>query len=215
MPARVVLRGEFVRLDPMDLPHVDDLVAAASEDRATYRYTLVPQDASSMLEYVTAALDDEQSGWALPFVIRRAVDGRIVGTSRFLDLDYWEAPVAWPPGRPSTGGEGPPSVAEIGSTWLAASAQRTPINTETKLLMLGHAFDTWDVARVTFKTDARNTRSRRGIERIGAKFEGIRRAHTIASDGTIRDSAYYSIIKAEWPEVERALLGRLQSTTTS
>ncbi|MFI5053868.1 MAG: GNAT family N-acetyltransferase [Acidimicrobiia bacterium] len=208
MPERVLLEGTAVRLDPLELSHVDELLAAASEDRSTYGFTLVPNDELSMREYVSTALEDEQSGWALPFAIRSSATGRVVGSSRFLDLDYWGSVPVWPPGRPVTGGAGTPSVAEIGSTWLAASAQRTAINTEVKLLMLQHAFDGWEVERVTFKTDARNARSRRSIERVGATFEGIRRAHLRATDGSIRDSAYYSILRAEWPAVEQALLAR-------
>ncbi|MET0895319.1 MAG: GNAT family protein [Acidimicrobiia bacterium] len=214
MPERVVLEGEVVRLEPLDFVHVDGLVAAASEDRTTYDFTLVPADRASMREYVASALDDEQIGWALPFAIHRLADARIVGSTRFLDLDYWETGIAaWPPGRPSAGGAGAPSTAEIGSTWLAASAQATPVNTEAKLLLLRHAFDTWRVERVTFKTDARNERSRRAIERIGATFEGVRRAHTIASDGTIRDSAYFSIVRSEWPAIEHELERRLPTRT--
>nr|WP_261567718.1 GNAT family protein [Frankia gtarii] len=103
----------------------------------------------------------------------------------------------------------PPSVAEIGGTWLAASAQRTAVNTEAKLLLLGHAFDTWAALRVCLKTDARNARSRAAIERLGARFEGVRRAHMLAFDGTARDSAYYSILRAEWPGVRAGLIARL------
>lgn len=203
-----MLEGQVVRLDPLEAAHVDGLVEAACEDRSTYAFTRVPSDAPSMRDYVEAALEDERVGWSLPFVIRRRSDGKIVGTSRYLDLDYWDSG-SWPPGRPSGGGSGTPSVAEIGSTWLAASAQRTPINTESKLLMLRHAFGSWSVERVTLKTDARNQRSRDGIERIGATFEGVRRAHTLAADGTIRDSAYYSILRSEWPPIERRLQRRL------
>jgi RimJ/RimL family protein N-acetyltransferase len=92
---------------------------------------------------------------------------------------------------------------------LAASVQRTAVNTEAKLLMLRHAFDTWDAERITFKTDARNSRSRNAIERLGAHFEGIRRAEVPATDGGIRDSAYYSIVRAEWPAVRKGLEARL------
>nr|WP_157467028.1 GNAT family protein [Frankia sp. QA3] len=102
-----------------------------------------------------------------------------------------------------------PSVAEIGGTWLAASAQRTAVNTEAKLLLLGHAFDAWATLRVCLKTDARNARSRAAIERLGARFEGVRRAHVLAFDGTARDSAYYSIVRAEWPGVRAGLIARL------
>jgi len=197
MPERVTLEGSVVRLDPLELCHVDALLRAASEDRTTYGFTMVPRTEVEMRAYVTAALDDEDSGWALPFVIRERATGHVVGTSRFLDLDYWTSPPAWP------------NTAEIGSTWLAASAQRTGVNSEAKLLLLTHAFEAWDVVRVTFKTDARNQRSRDAIARIGARFEGIRRAHCVASDGTIRDSAYFSIVASEWPAVKDALLKRV------
>jgi hypothetical protein len=102
-----------------------------------------------------------------------------------------------------------PSVAEIGSTWLAASVQRTSVNTETKLLMLDHAFAAWSALRVCMKSDVRNARSRAAIERLGARFEGIRRAHMLATDGTARDTAYYSIVREEWPGVRAGLIARL------
>lgn len=106
-------------------------------------------------------------------------------------------------------GDGYPSVAEIGSTWFASSAQRTAANTETKILMLDHAFDVWRCYRVSFQTDARNERSRAAIERIGATFEGVRRAHKQAADGGIRDTAYFSILRAEWPAARNRLTDRL------
>jgi len=209
MPARVVLEGSGVRLEPLELHHVSALVLAASEDRSTYGFTSVPDGVIAMRAYTTAALDDESSGWALPFVIRDRATDRVVGTSRFLDLDYWSSPPAWPPGRPSRVAVGAPNAAEIGSTWLAASAQRSGVNTAAKLLMLTHAFETWAVARVTFKTDARNQRSRDAIARIGAQFEGVRRAHSVASDGSLRNSAYFSIVASEWPAVKDALVTKL------
>ena len=100
-------------------------------------------------------------------------------------------------------------MAEVGSTWYAASAQRTGINTEVKYLQLSYAFDVWAVRRVTLKTDARNTASRAATERLGALFEGVRRAHSPASDGTVRDTAYYSITAEEWPGVKTRLADRL------
>jgi RimJ/RimL family protein N-acetyltransferase len=209
MPDRVVLQRDVVRLEPLELIHVDGLAAAATEDRATYAFTLVPDTTAAMREYVAGALDDERTGWALPFVIRLQAGDRIVGSTRFLDLDYWEEPNAWPPGRPTTVGQGTPSAGEIGSTWLAASAQRSQINTECKLLLLGHAFDEWQVHRITMKTDARNHRSRQAIERVGGRFEGIRRAHVPATDGSVRDSAYFSVIREEWPMIRRGLAARL------
>jgi N-acetyltransferase len=208
MPDRVVLHGSVVCLDPVDSSHVDALLAAASEDRGSYGFTLVPSTRDEMRHYVLSALEDELTGWALPFALRLAASSRIVGTTRFLDLDYWTVPRAWPPGRPSPGGRGTPSVAEIGSTWLSSSVQQTGVNTEAKLLMLSHAFENWAVERVTLKTDARNERSRRAIERIGATLEGIRRAHALATDGSVRDTAYYSILREERPAVRANLAAR-------
>ena len=155
-----------------------------------------------MRAYVEGVLADERAGWALPFVTTLTGGGRS-SAAPGSSTSTTGSPT---PGRWTTIGRRQDARdAEIGATWLAASAQRTPVNTEAKLLMLRHAFDTWDAERITFKTDARNTRSRAAIERSGAHFEGIRRAHVRASDGGIRDSAYYSIVRAEWPDVRKGL----------
>jgi RimJ/RimL family protein N-acetyltransferase len=194
----VVLDGRVARLEPLTVDHVAPLSAAAQESRNTYGFTFVPDGEDATRAYVETALADHAAGVALPFVVCDRAREHVVGTTRFLDIECW-------------GSVDTPSVVEIGSTWLAASAQRTGINTECKFLLLGHAFDSWTVHRVTLKTDARNARSRRAIERIGAKFEGVRRAHTVASDGGVRDSAYYSIVRSEWPDVAqhlRALMAR-------
>jgi N-acetyltransferase len=209
MPSAVTLEGCRVKLEPLNLSHVSALVLAATEARDTYDFTRVPADDRAMTEYIEAALADQKTGGALPFAIYDLRRQAVVGSTRFLDLDYWSSPSAWPPGRSVPRPDATPTVAEIGSTWLAASAQRTSCNTEAKLLMLSHAFDTWGVLRVTLKTDSRNTRSRRAIERIGGRFEGIRRAHARAVDGSVRDSAYYSIVATEWPGVSAALKARL------
>ena len=210
MPQAVILEGCHVRLEPLNLGHVSALVRAATQARDTFGFTLVPGDDVAMASYVEAALADQEAGSALPFAVHDLRSQAIVGSTRFLDLDYWSWPPAWPPGRSSTPRpDAVPTVAEIGSTWLAPSAQRTGCNTEAKLLMLGHAFDAWGVLRVTLKTDARNARSRRAIERIGGRFEGIRRAHARAVDGSVRDTAYYSVVAAEWPEVSAALRARV------
>ena len=209
MAERVVLAGDVVTLLPLSVDDVDALVAAATEDRSTYGFTPVPADADAMRAYVEGALSDEETGWALPFVTTLTSGGRVVGSTRFLGLDDWAAGPGRHPGSRPGGATGTPRVGEIGATWLAASAQRTAVNTEAKLLMLRHAFDNWDVERITFKTDARNARSRAAIERLGAHFEGIRRAEVPATDGAIRDSAYYSIVRAEWPAVRTGLEARL------
>ena len=131
----------------------------------------------------------------------RLADDRVVGSTRFLNLRSW--------GRP--GANGDPDVAEVGATWLAASAQRSPVNTEAKLLQLTHAFDVWGVERLELKTDARNDRSRAAIERLGARFEGVLRAYQPAADHPgARDTAMYSILAAEWPDVRTNLVTRLR-----
>ena len=204
-----VLESAQVRLEPLAAQHAGPLAAAAAADRRSYRLTWVPDGLDDARDYVAAALDGQADGRALPFAVRRRADGAIVGSTRFLDLDVFAPPPPpWPPGvgrGPEPADDLPPSVAEIGSTWYAAACQRTGINTACKLLLLGHAFDVWGTIRVTLKTDARNDASRRAIERLGALPEGVRRAHAPGLDGTIRDTAYYSIIAAEWPRVRDRL----------
>jgi RimJ/RimL family protein N-acetyltransferase len=191
------LAGRFVTLEPLSLAHLDGLVAAAAESRATYGLTHVPDTRAAMRAYIEAALASP----AVPFATV-AADGRVVGSTRFGNLEHW----SWPEGpRP----DGSPDAVEIGWTWLAASAQRSAINSEAKLLMLGHAFEDWRVHRVTLKTDARNQRSRAAIERLGARLDGVLRAHMPAADGGVRDSAVYSILAAEWPAARARLVARL------
>ena len=203
-----VLESAQLRLEPLTAGHAGPLAVAAAEDRASYRFTWVPDDLDDARRYVEAALAHQAGGRAIPWAVRRIADDRIVGCTRFLDLEVFEWPPPWPPGvgrgsEPSD--DVPPSVAEVGSTWFAASVQGTGINTTSKRLLLAHAFEVWNALRVTLKTDARNAASRRAIERLGARAEGIRRAHAPGSDGTVRDTAYYSIIKAEWPAVRDQL----------
>jgi RimJ/RimL family protein N-acetyltransferase len=201
------LEGRFVRLEPLSLQHVAGLVAAASISRETYAFTLVPDGAHAMRGYVEAALQARDAGAAVPFATIRRSDGRVVGSTRFGNLEYWK----WPDGSAKNPPD-PPDAAEIGWTWLASDAQRTPINTEAKLLMLGHAFDTWRVHRVNLRTDARNLRSRAAIERVGAKLDGILRAHIPAYDGSgIRDTATYSLLASEWPDSRSRLIERLRN----
>lgn len=186
------LIGERVRLEPISLDSVEALVAAAAENGATFAYALAPPEVEGMTRYVEAALQEQAEGLSVPLVIVDPSHGKVIGSTRYMDIVYWDRP-------------GVPSAVEIGSTWLAASAQRTGINTEMKLLMLAHAFETWEVHRVTLKTDARNERSRTAMERLGCRFEGVRRAHMPALDGGIRDTAYYSILASEWPAVKEHL----------
>ena len=201
------LTGRHARLEPLSTVHVAGLAAAAAEDRSSYAFTRVPDGAVEAAEYVRAALAEQAGGQVLPFAVVRSRDDAVVGSTRFLDMEVLGRPGVVLPSE-----ELPPDGVEIGSTWYAASAQRTAVNTEVKLLLLAHAFEVWRVLRVTLKTDARNQRSRAAIERLGARAEGIRRAHTTASDGTVRDSAYYSIVAAEWPTVRDGLRRRLAAT---
>ena len=202
--ADFVLQGKHVRLEPLDYRHVDGLVAAASAEPSLYRWTPVPQGADEAAKYIETALDWKDAGTAVPFAIVGADSGVVLGSTRFWNLERW----SWPPGHPSHD-RSEPDVCEIGYTWLTRAAVRTAANTEAKLLMLTHAFETWNVLRVCFHTDARNERSRAALERIGGKFEGILRAHRIAADFIPRDSARYSIVAAEWPAVKQRLLARV------
>jgi RimJ/RimL family protein N-acetyltransferase len=205
MPAlpQPTLQGNHVRLVPLSLDHLDDLVRVAAGPRETYRLTIVPEGAEAMRTYVQTALALRDAGAAVPFATTRLADGRIVGSTRFANLEFW----AWPGGGRVP--PEPPDAVEIGWTWLAADAQRTALNTEAKLLMLGHAFEEWRVRRVNLRTDARNLRSRTAIERLGAKLDGILRAHLPASDGGVRDTASYSILAEEWPAAKERLSARL------
>ncbi len=201
------LEDARVRLEPLHARHVDALTEAATLERGTFGFTYVPADRAAMARYVADALADRAADRALPYAIVRRSDERVVGSTRFMNLEWW----AWtsaevPRGEPRRRDRGdPPDVVEIGSVWLAPTAQRSEVNTAACVLMMSHAFDAWDVQRLTFKTDARNERSRRAIERLGARFEGILRSHMPAADGVVRDTAMFSIVRAEWPSVKARL----------
>ena len=196
----LVLSGEHVRLEPLDHGHVDGLAAASAVDTSLYQWSPVPQGKAEATSYVHAALAGRDAGTVMPFATVRVEDGVVIGSTRFFNLERW----AWPEDHPRHGRDAA-DACEIGYTWLARSAIRTRANTEAKLLMLTHAFETWQVLRVCFHTDVRNQRSRAAIERIGGKFEGILRAHRMAADFIARDSARFSIVAAEWPDVKRRL----------
>ncbi len=195
-----MLPGAHVRLEPLDYGHVDGLVAASAADPSLYLWSAVPQGGSEVSEYVAAALAARDSGTCVPFAIIRAVDRRVIGSTRFWNLERW----IWPKGHTSWS-RANPDVCEIGYTWLTRAAIRTQANTEAKLLMLTHAFEEWHVLRICLHTDVRNARSRAAIERIGAKFEGVLRADRMAADHSPRDSARYSIVAAEWPATRAKL----------
>lgn len=199
------LQGSHVRLEPLELRHVEPLTAASAVDPSLYQWSAVPIGAEATRTYVESALAARAAGTAVPFAVVRLADGAVIGSSRFFDIEYWP----WPAGHAGAQ-RGLPDGCEIGYTWYTKSAIRTAANTEGKLLMLTHAFETWHVARVCLHTDERNARSRAAMERIGCKFEGILRSHRLAVDLIPRNSARFSIVAAEWPEV-KARLEKMQA----
>jgi RimJ/RimL family protein N-acetyltransferase len=196
------LRGLEVLLRPLSLDDAEALAVAAGECREQYRFTSVPDGPEETRRWIEWALHQRDAGRRLPFTI--VWGGRIVGSTGYLDIQRWD----WPAGSTFQRTDRPDAV-EIGFTWLAASAQRTRCNTEAKYLLLQHAFEAWEVHRVSFRTDERNERSRRAIERLGARLEGIRRADAPGRDGRVRNSACYAILQSEWPQVRERLLGFL------
>ena len=200
----LVLEGRHIRLEELELSHARGLAEASAGDPELYRWSPVPRGEAEARAYIKTALAWRDAGAALPFAIVNAASGLILGSTRFFNLERWP----WPEGHTLHGRE-TLDACEIGYTWLTHSAIRTPVNTEAKLLMLQYAFEAWKVFRVCLHTDVRNQRSRAAIERIGGKMEGILRAHRMAADFIPRDSARYSIIASEWPEVKDRLVQRL------
>ncbi|MGH3732529.1 MAG: GNAT family N-acetyltransferase [Acidimicrobiales bacterium] len=194
------LTGPYTRLEPLGPEHIDALVEAANEDRATYFFTSVPQNTREATQFVETMSSMWESGGAMPFAQIDVARERVVGTTRYLNI------------RRSDDSSLPYGV-EIGGTWLAASTQRTRINTNAKLLLLDYAFTTFGVGRVDLKTDARNERSRAAIARIGATFEGVLRhwqpSLVPREEGKLRDTAIFSILDLEWPDVRELLLSKL------
>jgi RimJ/RimL family protein N-acetyltransferase len=199
LPTAATLEGSLVRLEPLAVHHAADLEVAAEEDRGTYDFTWVPRR-SEIVEYLVSQSQRAEAGELLPFAQIRLSDEHAVGCTA-----YWD-PRSWP-------GRSDLCAVEIGFTWLAASAQGTGINLESKTLLLEYAFESLGVARVDLKTDARNERSRRAIEGIGAQFEGVLRSWSQSwapgEEGQLRDSAMYSVIASEWPSCRDHLRRRL------
>jgi RimJ/RimL family protein N-acetyltransferase len=189
-PERSTLSGNHVRLEPLEERHRDDLLAAAAQDSATFRYLFVDLSRGPSLwdAYLADALRDEYISWATV----DAATGRAIGSTRFLDI------------APEHG------RLEIGWTWIAPSHQRTAANTEAKLLQLTYAFDDLGATRVAFKTDQRNERSQTAIARLGAVREGVLRHQFRMPDGYMRSSVYFSILADEWPAVKAHLEERLR-----
>lgn len=198
------LEGRLVRLEPLSQAHAADLRRAAEEDRSSFAFASVPR-AGDVDDYIAARLARAADGTRLPFAQVRRSDGRAVGCTSYAEPRSW-------PGREDL------CAVEVGGTWLAGPAQGTGVNVEAKLLLLGHAFESWGVARVDLKTDARNEGSRAAIERLGARFEGVLRnwsaSHAPGEAGRLRDSAMYSVTAPEWPAVRAHLEHRLDRHLT-
>ena len=188
----LVIEGQHVRLEPLTHAHTESLIKAANDGDIWKSDVTVVPSADNISKYIDDALRGLERGNELPFAIASKATGDVVGTTRFYEIMPADRRVA------------------IGYTWLARSAQRTPVNTETKLLLLHHAFDYWKCVRVEFITDVLNEQSRAAILRLGAKQEGILRSHMIMPSGRIRDSVFFSIIAEEWPEVRANLEAKLK-----
>ena len=189
----VTLTGTHVRLEPLSLNHLADLTHSGRDPSLWQymRYGLVTSE-EKMRDFIAYLLDHQAKGTDLPFATIYQPTGKAVGMTRFMDIQ--------PENR----------CLEIGGTWISPQYQRTAVNTEAKFLMLRHAFEVMGCLRVQIKTDLRNARSQRAIERLGAVREGVLREHMILPDGTVRSSVYYSILAAEWPAVKQRLLDMLK-----
>lgn len=187
----VTLDGRYVRLEPLNRGHVEAL-SAVGLDADLWRWIPVSvRTREEMAAHVETALHEQASGTALPFVQVEKTSGRVVGSTRYGNIERTHRRL------------------EIGWTWVGREWQRTAVNTEAKFLLLRHAFETLRCMRVELKTDCLNERSRAAIQRIGAREEGIFRNHMITESGRIRHSVYYSIVDAEWPQVKSRLESRL------
>ena len=186
----VTLRGGHVTLEPLAAEHAEAL-RQASRDGELWKlwYTAIPSP-EGMDDEIQRRLGLQASGSMLPFTVRDAA-GKAVGMTTFMNIDATNQRV------------------EIGSTWTATSAQRGPLNTECKLLLLAHAFDALACIAVEFRTHFFNQQSRLAIERLGAKLDGVLRSHQRASNGTLRDTCVYSIVESEWPAVKAHLRWQL------
>ena len=192
--ADVSLAGPRAKLVPLTLVWLDALAEAAA-DPAIFRWHVALMNGPEAIRaWVEKALAERAAERALPFVTLDAVTGRVIGSTRFFNIDVANL------------------KAEIGYTWLVASAQRTGINREAKYLMLRYAFETWRLRRVEFKAHAKNQQSRAALLRLGAVEEGTLRKHMVMPDGSARDSVYFSIIDTEWPQLKARLEAQLRPT---
>ena len=193
-PAPADLRGQHVTLAPLSMDHCSDLQEAC-EDGQLYNlwYTMIPRP-EGMADEITRRLSLQEQGSMLPFTVMTP-DGKAVGMTTYMNIDAANKRV------------------EIGSTWYRKAVQRTPLNTEAKLMLLTYAFEQNNCIAVEFRTHFINQQSRRAIERLGAKLDGVLRNHMVMENGTLRDTAVYSILNTEWPMVKAHLEHRLAPET--
>ena len=195
-PEEVTLEGQWARIEPLEFHHKNDLASVVEKNNLHLLwYTMIPPASAMELE-IKRRKDLRQTGSMLPFAIIDQSTQKAVGMTTYMNIDA-ETPRL-----------------EIGSTWICPSTQRTGLNTESKLLLLGHAFEQLSCIAVEFRTHFMNQQSRRAIERLGAKLDGILRSHTIMENGTVRDTAVYSIIFSEWPSVKTNLKYQLKKSRT-
>jgi RimJ/RimL family protein N-acetyltransferase len=188
----ITLDGKFVRLEPLAQSHHAQLCEVGLDEELWKLTTTLIRTSEDMKKYIDAALKDFADGKALPFAIIEKASNKAIGSTRLGNLDTTHRRV------------------EIGWTWIARNWQRTFVNTETKYLLLSHAFDTLGCIRVEFKTDSTNSRSRSALIRLGAREEGVLRKHMIVPGGRIRHSVYFSILDSEWADVKMELERKLE-----
>ncbi len=192
LPPIPTLQGEHVRLEPLSHHRLDELISASEDGTISdLWYTVVP-DRQTMADEIDRRLGLYQAGTMMPFATIDLSSGKAVGMTTFMNIKLENLKV------------------EIGSTWLARSAQGSFINPEAKLLMLGYAFDELSCNAVELRTHEKNAQSRAAIEKLGAKLDGILRNDMIMPNGSIRNTAVYSITQDEWPDVHQSLLARLK-----
>ena len=192
-PTPVVLYGDAAKLEPLDPSHAEDLLAASAAPEI-WRYLPIAQltSLSEVAQWIEEAWKLAATGEQLPFAIVDPETGRAIGSTRYLEIRR-----SW-------------RTLEIGWTWLAASAQRSAVNTECKFLLLKHAFQDLGALRVQFTTDSRDQRTQEALERIGATKEGVLRKQRVNHDGYVRDAVCYSILDDEWPAVKERLSAKLK-----
>ncbi|WP_061249750.1 GNAT family N-acetyltransferase [Leptospira alstonii] len=195
-PESISLIGKHVELHPLQTEHHDDLVKAVLDGELwKLWFTMVPSP-EEMKQWIARALSEKKEKLSLPFVVKLKNDPRIIGSTRYMNIDNFA------------------NRLEIGSTWYSKEFQKTFVNTECKLLLLEHAFENLQCIAVEFRTHRLNENSRRAIERLGAILDGILRNHRVMANGTLRDTAVYSIISSEWPTIKAHLLFKLESFQT-